>query len=207
MQRKKWTPKTEITRSVLLFREKRKWQIALRRYILMQNKSSYYAPYFGLDIGNLRKWIEIQFEDGMNWANFSKSWQFDHIVPLAYFDFEDQADLRLCWNFTNIKAEKLARDKKETRVTGRLDLLGSKAYFSKLFERTHYQICREMVSKIEKIEAFQLENAVNLGKFMVENSSYLESISTFSYYEFLSLNEGTGLEQIKKDREFLKRFE
>ena len=173
----------------------------------MQNKSSYYAPYFGLDIGNLRKWIEIQFEDGMNWANFSKSWQFDHIVPLAYFDFEDQADLRLCWNFTNIKAEKLARDKKETRVTGRLDLLGSKAYFSKLFERTHYQICREMVSKIEKIEAFQLENAVNLGKFMVENSSYLESISTFSYYEFLSLNEGTGLEQIKKDREFLKRFE
>src|SRR5450631_3622759 len=141
MQRKKWTPKTEITRSVLLFREKRKWQIALRRYILMQNKSSYYAPYFGLDMRNLRKWIEIQFDSEMNWDNFSKNWQFDHIVPLTYFDFEDEADLRLCWNFTNIKAEKIVGDTKDTNRSGRLDLMGSKTWFMNLVKQTNYPIC------------------------------------------------------------------
>jgi hypothetical protein len=207
MQRKKWTPKTEITRSVLLFREKRKWQIALRRYILMQNKSSYYAPYFGLDMRNLRKWIEIQFDREMNWDNFSKNWQFDHIVPLTYFNFEDEADLRLCWNFTNIKAERIVGDKKDTNRSGRLDLMGSKTWFMNLVKQTNYPICQEMVSKIEKIEALQVENSINLEKFMFDNRSFLETISTFTYYEFLSLNEGTSIDQIRTDREFLKKFE
>jgi hypothetical protein len=207
MQRKKWTPKTEITQYVLLFREKRKWQIALRRYILMQNKSAHYAPYFGLDVKNLRKWIEIQFDNEMNWGNFSKNWQFDHIVPLAYFNFEDESELRLCWNFTNIKVEKVWGDEKEARGSDRMDLIGSKAYFMNLFKHTDYPICQEMAYKIEKIEISQVANAINLEKFMLDNRTFLETISSFSSYEFLSLNEGVSMEQIKADREFLKKFE
>jgi hypothetical protein len=52
MKRKRWTAKTEVDASLLQFREKRKWQIALRRYILERNKSTYYAPFFGLSIEN-----------------------------------------------------------------------------------------------------------------------------------------------------------
>jgi hypothetical protein len=207
MERKKWTPKTEITRSVLLFREKRKWQIALRRYILMQNKSAHYAPYFGLDIKNLRQWIEIQFDGGMNWGNFSKNWQFDHIVPLSYFNFEDEKELRLCWNFTNIKAEKLVGDEKDPVGSGRPDLIGSKAYFMNLFKQTNYPICLEMAYKIEKIEISQVQNSIGLEKFMLGNQALLEAISTFSSYELLRFNEGAGMEQIKADREFLRKFE
>ena len=75
MPRKKWTPHEEVTGSVLTFREKRKWQIALRRYVLEKNKSSFYAPYFGLGIETFRKWIEVQFDSETNWENFSESWQ------------------------------------------------------------------------------------------------------------------------------------
>ena len=101
MERKKWTPKAEITVSLLKFREKRKWQLAFRRYVIEKNKSSFYALYFGLDIEQLRHWIELQFTENIRWDNFGTSWQFDHIVPVAYFDFFNEDDLKLCWNFIN----------------------------------------------------------------------------------------------------------
>ena len=103
MSRKKWTARTEVTDAVLRFREKRKWQIALRRYVLEQKWSASYAPYFGIDIQRFREWIALQFEGGQSWDNFSDGWQFDHVVPVAYFDFGSEAELRLCWNFTNIR--------------------------------------------------------------------------------------------------------
>src|SRR5690606_10922137 len=120
MARNRWTPKEELTPELLQFREKRKWQIALRRYVLERNKSSFYAPYFGLDSEKFRNWIERQFDADLNWENFSSAWQFDHVVPLAYFDFSAEEDLRLCWNFTNIRIEKLDAAQKQSF---RVDLL------------------------------------------------------------------------------------
>ena len=194
-----------ITDSVLLFREKRKWQIALRRYILRQNKSSHYAPYFGLDIANFRKWMEIQFEGEMNWDNFSVIWQLDHIVPLAYFDFGQEEDLRLCWNFTNIRAEKLKKE--GIKHPGRPDVVGANAYFRNLLNHTHLPICQKMLDKIENIEAAQIVNSGYLERFLHEKRGFLETISSFTEDEYLSLNQGNPVNQILLDREFLKRFE
>src|ERR1700761_583282 len=133
MARKRWTPKEEVNDALLLFREKRKWQIALRRYILEQRWGSSYAPYFGLDIVNFRKWIELQFDTETNWGNFSETWQFDHIIPVAYFDFGNDLDLRLCWNFINIRLEKISNNKNRGH---RVDVLASRAYFERLYEQT-----------------------------------------------------------------------
>jgi len=93
MNRKKWTPKTEITEADIRFKEKRKWQIALRRYLLDKQPSSYYAPYFGLDIETFREWIAVQFDMECNWENFSKNWQLELIIPASYFDFNQEEDL------------------------------------------------------------------------------------------------------------------
>lgn len=89
-----------------IFKEKRKWQIALRRYILQGYGSYIYAPYFGIDAPNFRKWIEIQLDETFSWESFPSKWQFDHIIPIVYFDLNDQEDLKLCWNFTNIHVKK-----------------------------------------------------------------------------------------------------
>lgn len=116
MERKKWTPKVEITDGLIKSREKRKWQLALRRYVLEKNISPGYAPYFGLNIVKFRQWIEIQFTGELNWENFGAAWQFEHIVPLAYFDFSIEDDMHLCWNFINIRVESL--ELKKRAITG-----------------------------------------------------------------------------------------
>lgn len=69
MSRKKWEPQTAITPALLKTREKRKWQIALRRYVLERNVCVDYAPYFGLDIERMRHWFECQFPPGIGWTS------------------------------------------------------------------------------------------------------------------------------------------
>jgi hypothetical protein len=203
MARKKWTPRAEISDALTVFREKRKWQIALRRYIIDQKWAAKYAPYFGLDTGSFRQWIELQFDDECNWGNFSKSWQFDHIVPVAYFNLQEEEDLRLCWNFTNIRVEKLESSK--DRGT-RIDVLAAKAYFEKLFERTGFPTCQRMVEKIEQIEVSKIMSTEKLEGFLQGKQNYLQTIADFSDYEFSRLNDGIPAEQIVEDRQFFNRI-
>ncbi len=171
--------------------------------MLEQNKCSFYAPYFGLDSGSFRKWIELQFAPDMNWDNFSEVWQFDHIVPVTYFEFEQESDLRLCWNFTNIRAERLDLNKNRGN---RVDVLAAKAYFDALYQHTQYSLCLDMVRKIERIEVPGTESTHHLETFILDNREYIDSIASFSSHEYNSLNEGASVKQILAEREFLKNL-
>jgi hypothetical protein len=203
MERKRWTPKTEITEELLLFREKRKWQIALRRYVFDKNASVAYAPYFGLDIPYFRKWIELQFDGEMNWKNFSLAWQFDHIIPMGHFNFNEEKDLRLCWNFTNIRAEKLSKGAKSAQKGV---VLAAKAHFSTLLNFTGYAVCREMIQKIEAIEKEQEIKSADLNGFLLENKERIESLLTFTPAEFANLHSGAEINQVLEERNFLKKY-
>ena len=200
MKRKKWEAKTEVTPSLIQFREKRKWQIALRRYVLEKRPSSVYAPYFGLDIENLRKWFEYQFQDGLGWDNFGKAWQIDHIVPVTYFDFSDERELRMCWNFTNLRVEPLQWNKNRG---SRVDVLGAKSYFRELFEKTQYAPCQELLEKISKIELSELTSSAEQQRFITEHKEYLRLIENYSTFEFELLNSGRPFDEIRKEIDFL----
>lgn len=203
MVRKKWTPKTEVDESLLHFREKRKWQIALRRYVLEKNKSSFYAPYFGLGIDKFRQWIEVQFDEGLSWDNFSSAWQFDHIVPVAYFNFSNEPDLRLCWNFLNIRVEK-SRGNKD--LSSRIDVLAAKKYFEVLGELTGYFICKEMVEKITKIEISELAGNASMFDFVKSHKEYLDTIKEFESADYDKHNAGAEPNSIVFEKNFLKRW-
>ena len=203
MARKKWTVKTEVDDALIQFREKRKWQIALRRYVLERNKSSYYAPFFGLDIEKFREWIACQFDGDLNWENFSASWQFDHIVPITYFDFSNEDDMRLCWNFINVRVEKTNLKESQTK---RVDVLSAKTYFETLFERTGYYVCKKMTEKIAQLEASQFHANEPLNQFIIANKSYLDHLTEFTSYEYEKLNTGTPFEKVLFEMNFLKRF-
>jgi len=196
MSRKKWTAQTEVTESLLKLREKRKWQIALRRYVLEQKWSAFYAPYFGIDIGQFREWIALQFEGDNHWDNFSKTWQLDHVVPVAYFDFGSAQDLALCWNFTNIQVSQTLPG------APRVDLVGAAAYFEALHTRTGYSPCRDMFWKIEALKKTQLGDLGKHAVFLEERMPYLETISEFGEYEYAQLNEGVPLERILEEQVF-----
>ena len=203
MKRKKWTAQTEVTDSLLKFREKRKWQLSLRRYILEKKPSEAYASYFGLDIENYRKWIELQFTEEIHWDNFGSAWQFDHIVPVTYFDFSKEEDLKLCWNFINIRIEKVELNKNRGN---RIDVLAAKPYFEKLYNNTGYSLCQDMIEKISTIEVSNIISEPYLENFIIDNKEYLEMLASLNNDEFNKLNQGMSLKDVLLEREIFRKF-
>jgi hypothetical protein len=203
MARKKWQAKTDITPSLLKFREKRKWQIALRRYLLERNPCVFYAPYFGLDIEKMRNWFELQFEKGIGWQDFGQKWQFDHIIPVTYFDFSDEKELKMCWNFTNLRVEAFQRNKDRGN---RIDILGAKSYFKELFDKTQYKPCKDLLEKIVRIELSELISSKQQQSFIIKYRDYLKHIENYSSFEFELLNSGRPVDEVKKEIDLLKKY-
>jgi hypothetical protein len=202
-KRKKWTPKEEITESVLKFREKRKWQLALRRYILERNPCIFYAPYFGLSINDFRTWIEVQFTQELNWENFGHTWQFDHILPIAYFDFDKQEDLKLCWSFINIRVDFIDPDLSKSH---KIDLLSAKSHFELLYNSTNLTICKQMMDKIASIQTISKSSIDNIKGFIIEYKDAIENQMHLNSAQFASLNEGVALKDILLEQKILKKF-
>ena len=163
-----------------------------------------YAPYFGLDIEKMRSWFESQFRDGASWQNFGEKWQFEHIIPVTYFDFSNDDELRCCWNFINIRVD-IIDTTKERGV--KPDLLVARNYFKNLYDNTRFPICKELIEKIDHIEADEMINTQTHQSFIKEHRSYLEEIAGFSGFEFEMLNSGRTLADVKKESEILKNFE
>ncbi len=204
MNRKKWTAQEDITPTLVKFREKRKWQISLRRYVFGESPCLAYAPFFGLDITSIKKWFELQFTEELDWKNFAKAWQFDHIVPVTYFDHSNKDDLKLCWNFTNLRVEALQKNKDRGN---RLDILAAKAYFELLHKETAYGICGKMLEKIKSIEISKLESSKPQQTFIIENRKFLELIEDYSVFEFELLNSGRDITEVRKEVDFFRSKE
>lgn len=204
MARKRWTPQTEITENLIRFREKRKWQLGYRRYVLERAPSESYAPFFGLDIETLRAWFENQFTEDLNWDNFGKAWQFEHIVPSTYFDYTNEEDMKLCWSFINMRVEKLDPT---NRICGnRIDLLAVKPYFRALYNKTGLGICLTMLEKIEAVAVSNGETHLNIEGFINDKKDLLEKIATLTHEEFNRLNKGNTVTELLLEREILRKF-
>lgn len=203
MARKKWTPQVDITEPLLKFREKRKWQLALRRYVLEKNISAGYAFYFGLSIEQFRMWIEIQFVEELNWENFGSAWQFDHILPVAYFDFSVEDDLILCWNFINIRVARIELNKTNGN---RIDIVAARPYFEALYTKTGFSLCLKMIEKISKIEFSNIISEPAIEDFIIKNGEQLQIASSLNKEEFNQLNKGMSLKDILLEREIIKKF-
>lgn len=57
----------------------------------------------GCDYEQLKRHLESQFRDGMNWENYGKVWQVDHIVPCAAFDLTKEEQQKECFNYKNLQ--------------------------------------------------------------------------------------------------------
>jgi len=189
-------------------KEKRKWQIALRRYVFKENKAFAYAPYFGIGVDAFRRWIALQFGDGLGWDNFSSKWQFGHVLPMSCFDFNKEEDLRLCWNFVNVRVEPLDKLQGACGFKGG-DLLKARLYFRELYARSQSELVLRFLAKIESIEEDFLASqpaSAALGAFLLEEASCLRQIAAFDAEAFLKLNEGVLLEEILAEQQLMARF-
>jgi len=184
------------------FNEKRKWQIALRRYIINKSKSVAYAPYFGIDIIGFREWIEIQFDEEMNWDNFSSCWQFEHIVPVSFFNLSDEKDLKLCWNFINIRADKLSTGSKFFKH----DLKSATEYFKAIYKQTSLAVCNQMIKKIASIQSKKADPSLLQLQFLTDKLADIAPMHAFSAYDFERLNAGDSVKTLLAEHELMRKF-
>jgi len=56
----------------------------------------------GTDIETYKEYLEMLFEDGMNWGNRGK-WHIDHIIPISHFDMFDYEQVKKAFYFTNTR--------------------------------------------------------------------------------------------------------
>lgn len=181
--------------------EKRKWQVAFRRFVLEGSPSEQYAPYFGLHRKALREWFESQFTDNQSWENFGAAWQFEHVIPVSLFDTSEEDERKLCWNYLNIRVASLEGG------TLQSDLSFAKAYFEKINAMTGFA---ETSKFIAKIDAITNKNSLGLtGKqldFIQLNMKDLEAIPGFTKEEYDQYLETESAQAILTEREILKKF-
>lgn len=84
----------------ILFKIKRNIRSRINKFI--KNKSQNSIDIIGLNINELKKYLESKFKDGMCWENYGKyGWHIDHIVPLSSAKTEDEL-YNLC-HFENLQ--------------------------------------------------------------------------------------------------------
>lgn len=174
--------------------------MAFRRFVLENAPSEQYATYFGLCRTDLRNWFEKQFSNGQSWENFGKAWQFEHIIPVAWFDSSEE-ELKACWNFLNLRVS-------PTESSGHpSDLLFAKQYFETLYKASGFQGCQFYLNKLEFIVGQQanLPSAETI-HFLQSNQIVLEAVSTFSPDEYRQYLETGSAKSILTEREILKKF-
>lgn len=96
----------------------------LRKAIRGHTKSSSTFEYVGIDCAQYMDWLEFQFYDGMEWANYGKHWHIDHMIPCANFDLENEDDKIQCfgwWNTRPLVAHKNLS--KSDRLPDKMDLV------------------------------------------------------------------------------------
>lgn len=86
---------------------------ALKSNNLRKNNKT--IQYIGCDISYLKKWLEFQFTDGINWNNM-RMWHIDHVTPCISFDLTNEKEQYICFNWQNLRpclaAENLEKNDK-----------------------------------------------------------------------------------------------
>jgi hypothetical protein len=68
------------------------------------SKFSSISKVLGCSIEYLKKHLENQFKEGMNWQNYGlKGWHIDHIKPCASFDLSNPKEQAKCFHYSNLQ--------------------------------------------------------------------------------------------------------
>lgn len=81
-----------------------KYRARLSSVLLDKYSDKVSIQYFGCNIYTLKKYLESQFKDKMNWKNRGlKGWHVDHIKPCNDFDLTKERELKKCFHYLNLQ--------------------------------------------------------------------------------------------------------
>lgn len=66
-----------------------------------KNKQDKSINLLGCSIKQYKQHLESQFKPEMNWENYGKIWEIDHIIPCDIFDFSLLEEQQKCFHYTN----------------------------------------------------------------------------------------------------------
>lgn len=81
---------------------KKMQQADLRRFLRGQGTPINLRKWIGLNAGELKVLLDSRMQPSMDWKNYGKHWQVDHIAPFWIFDLEDEKDMKLLWHPDNL---------------------------------------------------------------------------------------------------------
>ena len=84
------------------FKIKTKLRVRLTSAALYDVGIDNMEPIIGCSIKEFRDHIRVQFAPGMYWGNYGE-WELDHIKPVSDFDLTDDAQLKQCYNYINLR--------------------------------------------------------------------------------------------------------
>lgn len=69
-----------------------------------RKKSSKTETFLGLSFMNFKRYLEELWTPEMSWDNYGvRGWHIDHILPKKCFNPKSDQDLKICWNFRNLR--------------------------------------------------------------------------------------------------------
>lgn len=71
----------------------------------------------GCSIDKLKTHLESKFTHDMDWTNYGKVWEIDHILPLASFDLLNIQELTIASNFNNLQPLLVADNRRKSSRT------------------------------------------------------------------------------------------
>ena len=72
---------------------------AIKKYKFDKKDSA--LTHLGITVYEFMQYLEDLFLPEMDWNNHGNVWEIDHILPIAYFDFSDEEQIKQCFHFSN----------------------------------------------------------------------------------------------------------
>lgn len=100
-QRKKDRERISLEKRILA-KTVRMLRSRIRSVIKNKTHRGHVYDLLGCSVEYFRFYIESQFKEGMSWDNHTYyGWHLDHIIPCAFFDMNNDDDIKKCFHYTN----------------------------------------------------------------------------------------------------------
>lgn len=96
-------------------------------------------------IENIKKWLEFNFDEYMNWENYGSYWQIDHVLPINCFNILDENENIICFSWMNLMPlPKILNLKKSDNI------ISSRIFYQEIRLKKYIDIFPELEEKINK---------------------------------------------------------
>jgi hypothetical protein len=83
-----------------------------------------------------QEWLEFQFGSSYCWETYGTKWHIDHVIPISFFNIQDEYEQRLCFNWTNLRP---LNAKDNLQKSSKIDVSAIIAHIETLKQFPRYQ--------------------------------------------------------------------